>query len=145
MRTSYNEETAGKGKIAANWQRFYQEGIASKIPDQVSPGNILAIYSDYESNELGAYSHLIGVEVSSVKKVPAGMIVRTVPSAHYAIVTSERGAIPEIVINVWKKIWQLSPTDLNGQRRVFKTDLEIYDERAKNPKDAQIDVLISVK
>jgi|RhiMetdeSRZDD1v2_1073273.scaffolds.fasta_scaffold561591_2 predicted transcriptional regulator YdeE len=145
VRTSYTEEMAGKGEIAANWQKYYQEGIGPKIPNQRKPGVVLAVYSDYESDEKGAYSHLIGMEVSSLKEVPAGMAARTLPPATYAVVTSECGPIPDIIIDVWKQIWSLGPEGLSGKRRAFKNDFEVYDQRSQNPKDAQVDVYLSVK
>ena len=136
---------AGKGKIAGNWQKFYQEGIGSKVPNQAKPGVELAVYSDYESDEKGAYSHLIGAEVSSLKEVPAGMAARTLSPAIYAVLTSKRGPIPDIIVDVWQEIWSLKQEDLGGKSRAFKNDFEVYDERSQNPKDAQVDVYLSVK
>ena len=145
IRTSYTDEMAGKGKIGGNWQKFYREGVGAKIPNQVKPGVVMAVYADYESDEKGAYSHFIGAEVSSLKEVPPGMVARTLSPATYAVLTSERGPIPDIIIEVWKKIWSLKPEDLNGKRRAFSNDFEVYDQRSQNPKDAQVDVFISVK
>ncbi len=145
VRTSYSEEMAGKGKIAGNWQKFYQEGIGSRIPNQTKAGVVFAVYSDYESDEKGAYSHLIGIEVSSLNEVPTGMVAKTLAPATYAVVTSERGPIPDVIIDVWKRIWSLGPESLRGKRRAFKNDFEVYDQRSQNPQDAQVDVYLSVK
>jgi predicted transcriptional regulator YdeE len=145
VRTSYTEESTGKGKIAGSWQRFYQESIGAKIPNQSNPGTVLAVYADYESDEKGAYSHLIGAEVSSLQSVPSGMVARTLGPATYAALTSKRGPIPDIIIDLWKQIWALTPEDLNGKHRAFKIDFEVYDQRSQNPKDAQIDIFLSVK
>lgn len=42
------------------------------------------------------------------------------------------------VINTWFKIWD---TDLN---RTYKTDFEVYGEKAQNPNDAEVEIFVGV-
>ncbi|HXM23809.1 MAG TPA: hypothetical protein VN948_21300 [Terriglobales bacterium] len=34
---------------------------------------------------------------------------------------------------------------LLGGKRAYKTDFEVYDQRARNPQDSQIDIYVGVK
>src|SRR5262249_8899834 len=138
-RTSNVDEMAGKGKIGEIWQRFYAEEFLRKIPNQANPGVVLALYTDYESDASSPYSFAVGVEVRNVDPLPSGLTAYSVPAAKYAVFTSERGSIPAIVIDVWKAIWSSSI------KRRYHTDFEVYDGRARDRNDAQIDVYVSTK
>jgi predicted transcriptional regulator YdeE len=70
---------------------------------------------------------VLGVRVSSVDKLPTGMISITVPAGKYAIVDSEKGPLPEVLPKVWHKIWAMPATELGGER-AFKADYEVYPE-----------------
>src|SRR5262249_52458943 len=120
------------------------EGIAMSIPNRTAPSRILAVYSDYESDANGAYSVLVGAEVNDSPEVPAGLVAKKIPRARYARIVSERGPIPAIVFGVWKRIWGMSAKELGGER-AFGVDFEVYDERAHNRNDAQIEVYVSLK
>jgi len=44
-----------------------------------------------------------------------------------------------VVFDAWTKIWK---SDLN---RAYTADFELYDEKAQNPEDAEIDIFIALK
>ena len=44
----------------------------------------------------------------------------------------------------WARIWKMPPAELGG-RRAFVTDYEIYDERAADPANSQVDVYVGIK
>ena len=139
VRTSNPEELSGKGKIGQTWQKFYSENILSKIPGKRGDA-VLAAYTDYESDANGAYSLIIGSEVDSLANIPAGLVGREVPAAKYAVFTSARGAIPGIIFDVWKKIW-----DYKGAARAYQADLEVYGKESRDPNNAQIEVYVSIR
>jgi len=139
VRTSNPEELSGKGNIGRTWQKFYSENILSKIPDKRGDA-VLAAYADYESDVNGAYSLIIGSEVDSLANIPAGLVGREVPAAKYAVFTSARGAIPGIIFDVWKTIW-----DFKGATRAYQTDLEVYGKESRDPNNAQIEVYVSIR
>ena len=101
---------------------------------------MLAAYADYESDGNGAYSVIIGSEVDSLANIPAGLVGREVPGAKYAVFTSARGAIPGIIFDVWKTIW-----DFKGATRAYQTDLEVYGKESRDPNNAQIEVYVSIR
>jgi predicted transcriptional regulator YdeE len=139
VRTSNPDEMSGKGKIGEIWQKFYSENILSKIPGKCGDA-VLAAYTDYESDVNGAYSLIIGSEVDSLANIPAGLVGREIPAAKYAVFTSARGAIPGVIIDVWKKIW-----DYKGAARAYQTDLEVYGKESRDPNNAQVEVYVSIR
>ena len=139
VRTSNPDEMSGKGKIGEIWQKFYSENILSTIPGKRGDA-VLAAYTDYESDVNGAYSLIIGSEVDSLANIPAGLVGREIPAAKYAVFTSARGAIPGVIIDVWKKIW-----DYKGAARAYQTDLEVYGKESRDPNNAQVEVYVSIR
>ncbi|AOP35524.1 hypothetical protein A0128_17765 [Leptospira tipperaryensis] len=140
--TKNQDEMSGNGKIPGLWNRFFAEGILEKIPNKKEPANILAVYTDYESDETGKYRILIGVEVTDISSIPAGMDLRKIPKGSYSKFTSETGPLVAVAVAVWQKIW--SSPDLKS-KRAFQSDFEVYDQRASNPESSQIDVFIGLK
>ena len=102
------------------------------------------MYSDYESDKDGEYSFMIGARVKSAAAVPSGMMARKVPAGRYAVFTSERGAVEKVVVEAWQKIWSGTKAELGGER-AYSVDFEIYDERARDPKNAQVEIYVAVK
>ncbi len=144
VRTNNRDELSGNGKIGSQWGKFYQEQIGSKIPNQIRPEEIFAIYMDYESDVNGDYSFVIGKEVATFEAVPNGMVAKTLPASKYAVFTSRKGPMPNIVIELWQHIWGLKPGTIGGDR-AYLADFEIYDFRSQDPSHAQVDVFVSLR
>ena len=142
--TSNALEAAGNGVIAKQWDKFYKEGILGKIPNKADSA-IYAIYCDYASDRNSEYTYFIGGRVRDASEVPAGMVARTVSAGKYAVVTSERGPIPKNIVEAWQKVWSLEDQARLGGKRAYQTDFEIYDERASDPQNSQIDIYVGVK
>ena len=138
-RTSNAREMSGAGVIASQWARFMKDNLLAQIPDKTDRA-ILAVYSDYASDQNGEYSFMIGARVSSAAQLPAGMVAKQVPAGQYAIFTSERGPVEKVVMATWQKIWAAS-----GIERAYKVDFELYDERARDPKNAQVDIYVGIR
>ena len=143
-RTTNAQEAAGKGVIAKQWDRFYKEGILDKIPNRTDSA-IYAVYCDYASDRNGEYAFIIGGKVGNASDVPAGMVARTVSAGKYAVITSEKGPMPKNIVEAWQTVWSPEDQARLGGKRAYKTDFEVYDERASNPQDSQIDIYVGVK
>lgn len=144
-RTTNKDEIGSEtAKIPLLWQRFFQENMREKIPNKVPSGPILAVYTDYESDEHGAYTVIIGCEVSSIEGIPQGMVAKVLPESTYAIFTTQTGPVTTVVGQAWKNIWQLQPSQLGGTRR-FSADFEIYDERSRDPQKTTVDIYLAVR
>ncbi len=142
-RTTNAKEMSGHGVIGKMWQRVATERLLEKIPNRIG-SDTLALYTDYESDANGAYTFVIGVEVKSVSKIPAGMVAVKVPAAKYAVFTSARGPVEKVVPETWGRIWGLSDAALGG-KRAYKTDFELYDRRAADPQNALVEVYVGIK
>ncbi|KZL91064.1 effector binding domain-containing protein [Clostridium magnum] len=54
-------------EILELWQQFKSQKLGDKIPNKVEANSILGIYTDYENNEKGSYSFIVGFQVSSIE------------------------------------------------------------------------------
>jgi predicted transcriptional regulator YdeE len=137
-RTSNAKEMTAEGVIGKQWARFTKDGLLARIPNKIDSA-IVALYTDYESDKDGAYTFVLGARVSSAASVPPGMVARKVPAGRYAEFTSERGPAERVVYETWKRIWA-APLD-----RAYKTDFELYDERAAAPRNTQMSIYVGVR
>jgi predicted transcriptional regulator YdeE len=134
VRTDNAHEMTGQGKIGNLWRQFKEQNIGAGK-------DTYAVYSNYESDQNGAYNYLLGYKVVSIDKIPAGVTAVKIQAGNYAIVPSERGPGPKVVPEVWKRIWALTPTELTGPR-AFKTDFELYRPATG---DGPVDVFIGLR
>ena len=142
-RTSNAKEVTDKGVIGKMWARLFQEGVLAKIPNKADR-NIVAVYTDYASDHNGEYTYLLGARVTSDSEVPAGMVAKKIPGQKFGVFTSDKGPAQKVVPQVWMKIDSLPGTAVGGNR-LYKADFEIYDERASDPENLQIDVYVGIK
>jgi predicted transcriptional regulator YdeE len=143
VRTNNAREMSGHGEIGALWQKFMQQNAASVIPDRVG-NDILAVYSDYASDEKGDYTYTLGVRVSRVDSLPAGMTWRKIAAGPYDTLTTDSGVVTKVVPAAWLKIWAMNSKQLGGKRS-FGTDYEVYGKRSADPQHAQVDIHIGIK
>lgn len=117
--------------------------MQARIPNKFDH-SIVAVYTDYTSDHNGDYTYVLGAKVSSSANVPEGMVAKKIPPGRYAVFTSEKGAAPKVVPELWMKINSL-PKSAPGGDRTYRADFEIYDERAADPQNLQMDVYIGVR
>lgn len=144
VRTSNAKETTGQGDIPKQWSKFYKEGIANKIPNKLDP-TIYAVYTNYASDYNGAYDFIIGMKVSDISDVPPGMVAKKIPSGRFAIITSAKGPVEQVVPQAWQRVYSLDAGKQLAGTRAYGGDFEMYDQRSLNPQDAQVDLYIGLK
>jgi len=142
VRTTNAAEASGESKIGPLWQRFMQEKLVDQIPNRADE-SFTVVYSNYASDETGAYDYLLGARVTSVDHLPAGMSWRRVVPATYAVILTDKGPMPGVLQAAWDRIWHISPGDLGG-KRAFVTDYEVYDKRTKDSQNAQVEIHIGL-
>jgi CubicO group peptidase (beta-lactamase class C family)/predicted transcriptional regulator YdeE len=142
-RTSNAKEMTPDGIIGKQWARIFQEGVIGKIPNKADP-SIVAVYTDYASDHNGEYTYLLGARVNSDASVPAGMVAKKISGGKFAVFTSEKGPAPQVVPATWMKINSLPQSAVGGDR-LYRADYEIYDERARDPQNLQVDVYVGIK
>lgn len=143
VRTSNAKEATSDGVIGKQWQKFFQDGVLEKIPNKLD-GHIYAVYSDYAGDHNGEYSLTIGAKVDG-SQAPAGLVLKVVPAGNYAVVTSEKGPVTKVVVAAWQRVWDLEQKKTLGGARAYKSDFELYDQRAANPQDSQVDLYLGLK
>ncbi len=119
-----------------------QQGTTEKIPNRADQ-NLLAVYTDYENDQNGEYTYLIGARVTSTADVPAGLTLKEIPAGSYAILETEKGPAALILPKIWQQLWSMSAKDLGGQR-AFQADYEIYPP-GFDPQNAQVTLHIGLK
>jgi len=133
-----NENGKSAEDIGALWQKFMSEGIADKIPNKVD-GSIFSIYTNYEGDHTQPYDTILGCKVTSLEEIPEGMIAQSFGGGSYGKFVSKGDLNKGVVFGTWNEIWE------QKLDRVFTADFEIYGERAQNPSDAEVDVLVALK
>ena len=119
------------------WQEFMSNGITGKISGKLND-EVLAVYHSYEGDYTQPYAFFIGCKVSPGTVVPAGLDSLTIPSGNYLKITA-KGKFPDCIANAWREIWK---TDLP---RAYKVDFEVYDERATDWNNSEVDIFLAVK
>jgi len=143
VRTTNAREMSGQGVIGKQWARFLNDGLLNQIPRRVD-SDIIALYTDYESDHHGAYTFILGAKVSSAETVPSGMVARKVPPGKYAVFTSEQGPVDKVIPQCWQRINSLPKTAPGGDR-TYRADFELYGPRAADPQNAQVDVYVGIR
>ena len=135
LRADNTDPSVGE-KIGAHWQRFFADGIPGKIADRIDDA-FVAVYTDYAGDHTQPYSLVLGCRVTKEAVAPEGLVKVHVPAQTYAVMTA-KGSMPGAVVNAWQAIWS---SDLE---RSYTSDFEVYDHRAADPEDAEVDIYTAI-
>lgn len=132
---------SGKAQKDLNdlWGRFFSENIQEKVKFKLND-KIYSVYTDYEAGHNGEYTAFIGCSVSSFEKLPDGLSGLQIRKGNYRRYMAA-GKMPEAVINTWTEIWKHNDI-LN---RAYTADFEVYDLKAQDPGNAEVEIYLSVK
>ncbi len=135
---SKTENAGGQSMIDCGnlWQKFEQEKIASSIPQKLGD-DLYAVYYDYEGDYTKPFSFFLGCRVKTGSVPLNGMISIVIPTGNFKRFTA-KGKIPDCIAETWKEIWD------SEIQRAYRADFEIYDERSRDYKNAEVDIFISV-
>lgn len=133
--TNENEKMAVD--ITALWSRFFEEGILEKIPGKLD-SSIYCVYTDYEGDFSQPYTVLLGCKVDSLDQIPEGMRGIEIAGGEFSVFKAKGNLQEGVVYHAWQRVWK---ADL---KRTYKSDFEIYGEKAANPEDAEVDIFIGV-
>jgi predicted transcriptional regulator YdeE len=144
-RTNNAKEAGQDGAIPELWQRLMREHILDSVPGKINP-SIHAVYTDYASDANGDYTLVLGAKVQPLREavIPEGMVAKAVPAGRYAVFTSDRGPVAKVVVETWKTIWAYYQSPEHGAR-VYRADFELYEQRAADPNNSQVDIYIGLK
>ncbi len=139
-----NEMNPATAKIGEHFLSDFENNLADRINNRLSPHVTYSIYTEYHSDEYGDYTHFIGEVVTSLDNQNLAQFNKLIiPAGQYQKFTTAAGNMPAIVIDAWQQIWKMSPNDLGGIR-TYIADFEIYDQRAYVPNNAIVDIFIGI-
>lgn len=130
-------------KIGGAVQNYYQAMCADKIMLRKTPWTTYSVYTNYESDFTGEYTYFIGEEVLDFEDQPDEFQQLIIPQQNYTKFTTAPGAMPDVCLSAWQKIWQMTMEDLCG-KRAYKADFEIYDQRASDPTNSVLDIYVGI-
>lgn len=133
-----NENGQAAKEIADLWGRFMNEKILEAIPNKLN-NTVYSLYTDYESDHTKPYTAILCCRVENLNDIPKGMIGKSFDGGNYVKLSAKGDLMKGLIVNKWKEIWEM---DLE---RAFTSDFEVFEEKAQNPLDAEIDFFIAVK
>ena len=136
-RTS-NKNNQSQEDLGKLWGRFFAENIPEKIPNKLS-SDVIAIYTDYISDYTDEYTAIIGIPVTTLDEIPAGLIGREFPADHFQLFTA-KGEMPKAVVDVWLDIWH---RDKELQRK-YTYDFEVYGPKSQHGENSEVEIYLSV-
>ena len=131
-----NQVQEDLGKL---WGQFSSENINEEIPNKIS-NEILAIYTDYQSNDTEDYTTIIGVPVSTLNEIPNGMIGQEFQPENFKKFIA-KGEMPKAVDDTWINIWE---QDKNLNRK-YTYDFELYGANCNKGTDSEVEIFGAVK
>lgn len=131
-----NQVQEDLGKL---WGQFSSENINEEIPNKIS-NEILAIYTDYQSNDTEDYTTIIGVPVSTLTEIPNGMIGQEFQPENFKKFIA-KGEMPKAVDDTWINIWE---QDKNLNRK-YTYDFELYGANCNKGTDSEVEIFVAVK
>jgi predicted transcriptional regulator YdeE len=141
-RTHNAKEATADRIIGRQWHRFIDHAMAEGIPDKTD-SNLYAVYSEYASDHNGEYTFTVGAPVKAQAPVPGDMVRKVIVAGKYAVITTQKGPFPKVIPGAWLEIFKLE--DERTLNRAYRTDFELYDERALDPQNGQVDIYIGLK
>lgn len=131
-----NENNQAQVDINNLWNKWYEENVSTRIPNKVSDA-IINIYTEYESDENGYYTCILGYEVESIDSIPKGLVGKQIPKLKYKEFVST-GKLPDCVVETWKTIWSLKFD------RSYQADFDVYEADKMNPENAEVKTYLSI-
>ena len=137
VRTTNENEQAAKD-IVALWNTFMSQNCIDKKPNKVSTA-VFSIYTNYESDYTKPYDTILGCKVSSLDKIPEGMVGHSFKASTYKEFKAQGNLSAGIVYKKWLEIWG---ADLE---RLYTADFEVYGDTAKDTTNAEVPIYVAVK
>ncbi len=137
--TNRKEMKPDGGEISKLYQKYETDNIDALITDPVEPKQRVAVYADYESDQSGEFTMLLGRKVSADTEIPDQLDKVRIHKGNYLHFVGE-GEMPQAVMDTWQEIWRFFEEDTE-HTRTFEADFEIYDEASPN----RVDIFIAVE
>ncbi len=125
VRTINSDEfNPSSAKLPSLWQRFFRDGVLTKVPNQIPNSPVFGVYSHYESEASGFYAVTAGVAISGPRPSSCEFTTVDVKEGEY-LVFEAKGTMPQAVIDAWMRVWVFFEKN-EKIIRSFTTDFEEY-------------------
>lgn len=132
IRTSNSKEVnTDTCQIPSLWESFH----TVLVPHLGEDSNIYGVYCNYESNVDGHFDVVAGSD-KFVGDLERDTVI--IQSGKY-LVFEGKGDLPQVVTDVWSKIWSYFSSDEANFTRVYTCDFELY--KSSN----EIEIYIAIK
>lgn len=122
IRTTNAAEGSGEGLIPGLWTRATSDGALLDSPGRVDD-RLYAVLFDYQSDQDGAYTQIVGVGVNDPALLPSGVAV-VAPGSEERVEFQVRGQMPAALIESWGEVWRR--TARGTLVRAFSVDVEVH-------------------
>jgi predicted transcriptional regulator YdeE len=124
------EANSATAKIGGLWERFFNE----ITPSLSHSSKVYGLYTNYESDHTGAFdvvacSDDIDTSTLSGYQIQHGQY----------LVFKGTGPMPQIVVDLWRQVWDYFASPESKHQRAFTTDFEFY--RSENSVELYISVV----
>lgn len=127
LRTNNEREShPDTASIPLMWKNFFEYNVMASVPQQLDPMTVYCTYSDYESDSMGDYTVIIGLQSGATDK-PSNLNLITIEEGNY-LVFKVLEASPTGIKDTWAGIEGYFAQEGEYQRS-FTTDFEIYQGR----------------
>lgn len=133
IRTSNAIEGSDQARIPALWRRAVENDSLLQHAERKGDA-MYAVLTDYESDESGEYTQIVGIGVDTLVDLPEGLVAVSIPQQPRSRF-STLGEMPSALVETWERIWAETRTERLA--RAFSTDVEIHTS------DGQVHVLTS--
>ncbi|HCM8928427.1 TPA: GyrI-like domain-containing protein [Salmonella enterica subsp. enterica serovar Paratyphi B] len=118
--TNVQESHASTAKIAGLWEKF----MAEVSPELSDNSEVYGVYTNYASDFTGAFDVVACASHLSPEKSDNSVQLNLVPGRYLTF--SSKGQMPDIVINLWREIWNYFSAENCPYSRAYTTDFEFY-------------------
>lgn len=136
------EASPGEGPIARAWQQFSELDLEKQVNNPHVSGEVVAVYHDYASDAADEFTLTIGLRVTALHQVPAGLVGVEIPFqtyARYVLTGTPEDVLTRTIPPIWNEINQDSSLE-----RAYTYDLEVY-RPGKTTDSLSLEVLVAIK
>lgn len=141
--TSNEREMTKEGQIVELYEHFIHKQISDLIKNKTDD-RLVAVYTDYDSDETGSYVYGIGHLVST-DECADGLEYFEIPAGKYIRFSSERGYLNDVLPALWREIWRRTQAGELEAERAYETDLEFHNYEDNISSDVIVDIYLSVR
>ncbi len=118
------------------WQEFEKQRkeYGDRIPESAP---VYAVYFDYGDEDRDEFAYFVGVESEPGTPLPPGWERLDIPAQSYHLEWA-RGKMTGCISDAWARIQG------SGIERGYHYDMEIYDHRARDWENAEVEIRVSL-